>query len=99
MVNWSVIRTFKLLILLLFLLCSSLILTGQGIHPYFKHLTVENGLSNNWVKCILKDRDGFMWFGTFNGINRYDGSQFKIFQSNDNTKLGDNIIECLAEDQ
>jgi len=73
-------------------------LSGQGAQPYFKHLTVENGLSNNWVKCILKDRDGFMWFGTFNGINRYDGSQFKVFQSDDNTNLGDNIIECLAED-
>jgi len=74
-------------------------LTAQEDQPSFKHITAENGLSNNWVKAILKDKDGFMWFGTFNGLNRYDGNHFKIFLAGLNSTLSDNIIECLAEDQ
>ena len=38
----------------------------------FKHLEVADGLSNNSVYAILKDKDGFMWFGTASGLNRYD---------------------------
>lgn len=64
-----------------------------------KHLTVEDGLSNNWVKAILKDKEGFMWFGTFNGLNRYDGRTFKIFQTSNSQTLTDNVIESLAEDR
>ncbi|RMG67142.1 MAG: hypothetical protein D6722_13735 [Bacteroidetes bacterium] len=45
---------------------------GQS-SPSFKHLTAEDGLSNNWVQAILKDQTGFMWFGTYHGLNRYDG--------------------------
>lgn len=88
----------KTLILFL-LLCNTISGIAQDNQPFFKHLTAENGLSNNWVKSILKDKDGFMWFGTFNGLNRYDGRNVKIFQAGRGSTLADNIIECLAEDQ
>ena len=82
-----------------FLLASTFFnLSAQDEQPFFKHLMVEDGLSNNWVKAILKDKDGFMWFGTFNGLNRYDGNNFKVFQASETTNLGDNIIESLEED-
>ncbi len=44
---------------------------------YFKHYQVENGLSNNTVLSSLQDEDGFLWFGTKDGLNRFDGYRFK----------------------
>lgn len=48
----------------------------------FSHLNIEKGLSNNSVNAIYKDRYGFMWFGTDDGLNRYDGFSFNVFKSN-----------------
>ena len=44
-------------------------------------LTMQNGLADNTVLCIHKDMDGFMWFGTDNGLSRYDGKNIKNFGS------------------
>jgi len=65
----------------------------------FKHLEVSDGLSNNSVNTICKDRDGFMWFGTATGLNRYDGYTFKIYQhaENDPESLPDNYITDIVE--
>lgn len=84
-----------LLALMLWAVCP---LTQAQNDPVFSFLTVEDGLSNNWVKAILKDHDGFMWFGTFNGLNRYDGQSFQTFHPNDSSGLSDQFIESLAED-
>lgn len=67
---------------------------------YFKHYQVENGLSNNSVECTLQDSDGFLWFGTLNGLNRFDGYTFKTFHNNpeDSTTIGSNFIRCLYND-
>jgi hypothetical protein len=45
----------------------------------FDRLTSENGLSNDSIWGIAQDSQGFMWFGTFDGLNRYDGNNFKLF--------------------
>jgi ligand-binding sensor domain-containing protein/signal transduction histidine kinase/DNA-binding response OmpR family regulator len=68
---------------------------------YFKHYLVENGLSNNSVSCSLQDKNGFLWFGTINGLNRFDGYSFKVFRHNpeDSTSIGSSFIRCLLEDQ
>ncbi len=68
---------------------------------YFKHYQVENGLSNNSVSSSLQDKNGFLWFGTINGLNRFDGYSFKVFQHNpeDSTSIGSNFIRCLSEDK
>ena len=67
----------------------------------FNHLTVENGLSQSAVTCILQDKDGFMWFGTQDGLNRYDGYNFKVFKNiaDDSTSLSDNFIFSIYEDE
>ncbi|WP_222538205.1 hybrid sensor histidine kinase/response regulator transcription factor [Pedobacter polysacchareus] len=65
------------------------------------YLGIENGLSNNEVNCIFQSRNGFMWFGTFDGLNRYDGYSFKIFRKKlkDGNSLLNNRVQCLAEDE
>ncbi|MVN20262.1 two-component regulator propeller domain-containing protein [Mucilaginibacter arboris] len=63
-------------------------------------LGIEKGLSNNNVTCIFKDHYGFMWFGTFQGLNRYDGYDFKVFKNklDDTTSLANNYVSAIAED-
>jgi ligand-binding sensor domain-containing protein/signal transduction histidine kinase len=67
----------------------------------FKHLTLNEGLSHSNVQCILRDRRGFMWFGTEDGLNRYDGTTFKIYRHDpaDPRSLSCNMISTLIEDK
>ena len=70
-------------------------------HDYmFKHLEVKDGLSNNQVNAIYKDSNGFMWFGTASGLNRYDGYSIKVYRSrqDDEKSLPDSYIEKIQED-
>nr|WP_222942471.1 hybrid sensor histidine kinase/response regulator transcription factor [Arenibacter arenosicollis] len=66
---------------------------------YFKNYEVEDGLSHNTVLSSIQDKNGFMWFGTKNGLNRFDGYTFKLFQNNpeDTKSLHGTYIECLHE--
>lgn len=73
-------------------------LIAQPETPFFKHITVEQGLSNNWVKTIVKDKEGFMWFGTFNKLNRFDGNHFMTFSNTNYAGLKDNFIQSVAVD-
>ena len=70
----------KALILLLCFICYQISCHAQVAddHYYFKNLSVQNGLSQNTVNTILQDKQGFMWFGTKDGLNRYDGLSFQI---------------------
>ncbi|HLZ15932.1 MAG TPA: two-component regulator propeller domain-containing protein, partial [Cyclobacteriaceae bacterium] len=63
-------------------------------------LTESNGLSDNRVSCVFQDHRGFMWIGTEDGLNRYDGSEFKVFKRrrDSNAELADNHIHAVAED-
>jgi len=73
-------------------------LTGQSF--YFRKYQVEAGLSHNSVWCLLQDSYGFMWFGTSDGLNRFDGKKFKIFRNDNQEKfsLGNNSVQTLFED-
>ncbi|WP_159519601.1 hybrid sensor histidine kinase/response regulator transcription factor [Sunxiuqinia indica] len=66
----------------------------------FMHLTINDGLSNNQVRSILKDSQGFMWFGTGRGLNRFDGLRFKTYKHDpyDSTSIPFNAIDFLSED-
>lgn len=68
---------------------------------YFRHYQVENGLSNNAVICCLQDKKGFLWFGTKDGLNRFDGYSFKIFRADPDRagSIGGNFIHSLYEDR
>ena len=80
------------------LLMYSVTTTAQ---PYiFKHYQVENGLSNNSVYCSVQDQKGFLWFGTKDGLNRFDGYHFKQFTIEEKGKpLAADMIECLTIDK
>ncbi len=66
---------------------------------YFTHYQVENGLSNNAVICSIQDHNGFLWFGTKDGLNRFDGYTFKTFryEAGDSNSIGSNYIYSLHE--
>lgn len=66
----------------------------------FNWLTVEDGLSHDNVTCIYQDRFGWLWFGTIDGLNRYDGYGFRIYRRSHSApgSLSDNHITSLAED-
>ena len=70
-------------------------------NPIFKSLTVENGLSSSDVNCLLQDKLGFIWIGTDNGLNRFDGKNFKVYryQQNKSNSISDNSIWSLFEDK
>lgn len=65
-----------------------------------KYIGIEHGLSNNAVTSIYQDYNGFMWFGTYDGLNRYDGYTFKIFRNiiGDSTSIGDNHVITIEGD-
>lgn len=66
----------------------------------FKHIDDNMGLSSNTVKCITEDSYGFMWFGTANGLHRYDGVGIKQFNCYDfQARKGNNNIGALYEDE
>jgi signal transduction histidine kinase/ligand-binding sensor domain-containing protein/DNA-binding response OmpR family regulator len=66
----------------------------------FRHLSIDDGLSQNAVFAILQDQQGFMWLGTKDGLNRYDGYSFRIFQNDpfDSTSLSSSYVTTLFED-
>ena len=89
-------------LLLKYLLCALASFNyAYGQPYYFTHYQVENGLSNNAVLCSAQDQMGFMWFGTKDGLNRFDGYSFKVFHSDpDNPNgLGSNFIRALFVDK
>lgn len=65
----------------------------------FRHLEMKDGLSNNQVNVICKDSEGFMWFGTAFGLNRYDGYELKVYRNEpgDDASLPDNFISDIQE--
>ena len=73
---------------------------GQQHNFYFRSLEVEDGLSQNMVYTILQDKQGFMWFGTQDGLNRYDGHHCIIYKKNADhpESIGNNAIFSLIQD-
>lgn len=83
----------------LFLLLCAVRLHGQGI-PHCDLLTTADGLSQGMIFDILQSRDGFIWIATKDGLNRYDGSRFKVFSPNpfDPFAIGGSAVQDLFED-
>lgn len=74
--------------------------SSQAPSVKFKHISIADGLPQNTVTCILQDSLGFIWFGTFRGVARYDGYEIKLFRHSfsDSSGLCNNRINCLAQD-
>jgi len=80
------------------LFCSPLFALPQQMR--FSRLTVNDGLSQSSVNCSFQDSRGFMWFGTQNGLNRYDGYTFKVYKQipGDTLSLSENWVWTIYED-
>jgi signal transduction histidine kinase/ligand-binding sensor domain-containing protein/CheY-like chemotaxis protein len=78
------------------------LLTSPGFTQYeqlrFKRLTTLDGLSQRWVRCIYQDDIGYMWFGTADGLNRYDGNEFLIYRPDPDDKysIGNMVINQIS---
>ena len=81
-------------------LLNSNFLYSKTRHLKFEHLTTEHGLSQSTITCILQDQQGYMWFGTQDGLNCYDGYTFTIYQHNpgDSNSISSNTVYALFED-
>lgn len=79
---------------------SSLPPAPDDIPVHFDHISLEDGLSQSTINTILQDSQGFMWFGTTDGLNRFDGYEFTVYKhdSADETTLSHNHILVLFED-
>ena len=81
----DLIYTFPVLFLLAF---------AEESNYLFRHYQVENGLSDNMVTCCVQDKSGYIWIGTRDGLNRFDGYTFKVFRNDPDVpeSLGNNWI-------
>lgn len=93
------IKSSRILLFLLIVMMSNVVLGQDG--PKFIALTTKNGLSANTINTILQDKNGLMWFGTNDGLNKFDGTNFTVYtyNSNDNSSIPSNDITSLLEDR
>lgn len=91
-------KCFFSILLLLFTLVEAFAVREQVA---FQHFSVQNGLSQNTVMAIMQDRKGFMWFGTWDGLNKFDGYEFTIYKSRpgDMSNISTNRIDMIHEDK
>ncbi|MBE2238252.1 MAG: PAS domain S-box protein [Caldilineaceae bacterium] len=73
----------------------------RGLPYRVKRISSEQGLSSTDVQNVLRDRQGFLWFGTLDGLNRYDGYKMKVFKNTltDPTSLSESTIRTMMEDR
>jgi signal transduction histidine kinase/ligand-binding sensor domain-containing protein/DNA-binding response OmpR family regulator len=93
--------TAKIFLLFFFLLLNPFCSYSQNESLKFEHITTEQGLTQVNVNCIKQSAQGFIWVGTRNGLNRYDGYKFLTFRNDakDNNSISNNMINDLAEDR
>ena len=88
--------TYSLTFILIFI--TSFALHGEDIR--FRTIQESGGLASNHVLSMLRDSNGFMWFGTASGLNRFDGVGMKVFMNDpeDPASLHDNYVQDIQED-
>ena len=93
-------KTYRLFLLTILTILSTPLLSQVEQMP-FAVLGLNDGLSNTKINCILQDRQGFLWYGTPSGLDRYDGFRFKNYFSDpaNPSTLPDNCIEQIMEDK
>lgn len=92
-------------LILYFILGASLVfqvsVTAEQEDYRFEKLSINDGLSQSSVKCIIQDKTGFMWFGTASGLNRYDGYSFRVYESDplNPYSFSGNMVTSMYEDK
>jgi ligand-binding sensor domain-containing protein len=72
------------LLFVFFLIGSNIICSyGQAKELQFRYLTPKDGLSSSSINTVFQDHIGYIWIGTYNGLNRYDGYDFKVYSKSD----------------
>jgi signal transduction histidine kinase/CheY-like chemotaxis protein/ligand-binding sensor domain-containing protein len=91
----------RVLWLLVFISFFSPALSQHSEQLAFRQLSIHDGLSQNTVNCIVKDKKGFLWFGTVDGLNKFDGYKFTVYRydPHDSTSLPNNGINAMHEDR
>ena len=86
---------------LLYLLCDPVAGCAQDINNLHIEKVQEEGLSSDYIVCINQDTKGFLWFGTREGLFRYDGYSFRAFKNlpGDSSSLVNNVIISLCSDK
>jgi signal transduction histidine kinase/ligand-binding sensor domain-containing protein len=76
-------------------------LPAKTVYTKFSHLTVDDGLSSNRIRCIHKDSKGFLWLGTDVGLDKYDSYQVKKYRSSEKQSgtISSDILTCIFEDR
>ena len=82
------------------LVCLYHSVTAQNLQIDITHSSIENGLSQTSVNCLFQDAHGFLWVGTQDGLNKYDGYSFEVFRNQPRkaNTLSDNLIHSICED-
>lgn len=85
---------------LLIVIHSTVVCSQQNSIPTFTSLSIKDGLTQGIIHSIHQDKKGFMWFGTVNGLNRFDGYEFQTFKhsKSDTASISNDIINCIVED-
>lgn len=83
------------------LFCLILLIGGEAAHAQYRfdHWTTDNGLPQNSVHGTLQTRDGYMWFTTFDGLVRFDGLRFTVFNKSNSPGLASNQFGTVYEDR
>jgi len=87
-------------ILIIFLFCFSCFSIAQKVNLKFNHYYIDDGLSQNTINIITEDKDGFLWIGTDDGLNKFDGLEYKVYQYNiyNKNSISNNQITALEQD-
>jgi signal transduction histidine kinase/ligand-binding sensor domain-containing protein len=95
--NWRNLRE-KIVLQLILVFLSGFAAFSQ--HYQFRNYSIEQGLSQSVVNCVIQDSRGFVWVGTQNGLNRFNGYDFTeyLFNPDDSTTLSNNWVYSIAED-
>ena len=96
--NQAISHLFKIAVSIWLLFISNN-LRSQSVSEFYQRFSINNGLSSNTCNTLLEDSKGYIWIGTSEGLNRFDGHQVKQYFHNpaDTTTLCGNTIKCLAE--
>ncbi len=96
-------KTFRILLnrLLLCIICFGGFSRAQVNDINLEHILTDKGLSQNTIHCILQDSHGFLWFATEDGLDKYDGYNFKVYKNDprDSGSISDNFIWTMFEDR